>query len=164
VAFTTVKKNPGRQVAVIYLVTIFVGAVGAGLLGPVHANAFSMTMAMHAHEMKGLSPFLSCAEFFCSRCSAFTRGAIGWGQFETGRGCDGAEGKRIVLNVSNMTCEHCKETIIKTLSKNEAVKRWEWTQQKKSCGQLGKDLNERVLIESLDKVGFEAKLIEKNVP
>jgi len=167
VAFTTVKKILGAKSLVIYLVTIFVGAVGAGLLlDRFMPNAFSMTMAMHAHEMKGLSPFFIMCGIFLLALLCFYKGSDWVGAIRNRKGVAmGAEGKRIVLNVSSMTCEHCKETIIKTLSKNEAVKAVGVDLNKKRVVvSLEKDLNERVLIESLDKVGFEAKLIEKNVP
>ncbi len=71
-------------------------------------------------------------------------------------------GAKIILNVSNMTCQHCKEAIIKNLSALPGVKAVGVDlDHKKVTVSVNDGIEPKTLIDSLASIDFQARLIEK---
>jgi len=167
VAFTTVKKILGTRSLIIYLVTIFIGAVGFGLvLNYFLPASLNMSAMMHEHETRRLPWYFIAGGIILlgmMGCYYF-RGLVRRLSAKGGAKMK-EEGNRVVLNVANMTCEHCKESIIKNLTGLENVKAVGVDlKKKKVVVSAERDIDPQVLVNSLSRVGFEAKLIEKTVP
>jgi len=167
VAFTTVKKILGTRSLVIYLFTVFAGAIAAGLtLNWLWPASFNMAAAMHAHSAKTLSPFYIVSGVLLLLLLGYYK-INSWVADIRCRGgkAMAEQGFKIILSVSNMSCEHCKESIIKNLAGIENVKAVGVNLKKKKVTvSLLKDTDADTLINSLAKDGFKAQLIEKAVP
>jgi len=123
-----------------------------------------MTHMQHVHAT-GTLPW------YYTACGVFLLGLLGyfkakdWVSKLRDRGGEAMkdDANSIVLNVPNMTCDHCKESIIKNLTKLEAVKAVAVdlknkivtvsTNQKTDPGEL---------IKSLAAIGFDATPLEKS--
>jgi len=167
VAFTTVKKILGARSLAIYLFTIFVGAVGFGLIldyavpGSISMN---MTHMQHVHATGALPWYYTVSGVFLLGLLGYFK-AKDWVSKLRDRGGEAMkeDENSIVLNVSNMTCDHCKESIIKNLTKLEAVKAVAVDLKKKIVTvSMNQQTDPGDLVKSLADIGFDATLMEKS--
>jgi len=167
VAFTTVKKILGTRSLLIYLATIFAGAIGFGLaLNWLWPASFKLGAMSHEHGSGHLPWYFIVSGILLLGMMGYYYAADQarrWrhrGATETGN-----QGNRVVLKVLNMSCEHCRESIIKNLAGLENVQAVGVDLKKKRVTiSTEKEMQPKIFIDSLDKIGFQAELIEKSVP
>ena len=167
VAFTTVKKILGARSLAIYLFTIFVGAVGFGLIldyAVPGSISMDMTHMQHVHATGTLPWYYTVSGVFLLALLGYFKTSQWLSRLrEKGGGAMKEDANSIVLNVSNMTCDHCKESIIKNLTKLEAVKAVAVDLKKKIVTvSMNKQTDPGELVKSLAAIGFDATLLEKS--
>lgn len=164
VALATVKKILGRRSLVIYLVTIFLGAIGFGLaLDYALPKSLDMSAMIHRHHGAALSFWSQAAGLILLAGLGYFK-VNNWVQNLRARErkATAEQGARIVLNVSNMTCEHCKEQVLKNLTGIDKVKTVGVDlREKKVVVSASQDLDPELLIDSLKRIDFHARLVEK---
>jgi uncharacterized protein len=167
VAFTTVKKILGARSLVIYLVSIFVGAVGFGLILD-YAVPGSITMNMshlqHVHQAATLPWYYTVSGVFLLSLLGYFKASQWLSRLREKGGKSMKEDENsMVLSVPNMSCDHCKESIIKNLTKLESVKAVAVDLKKKIVTvSTNKQTDPGELIKSLATIGFDATLMEKS--
>ena len=160
----TVWKLLGRRTAAIYLGTIFVAAIGLGLL----LNAiFAMTGIppvpriehAHVHE-QAVGPFGIAS-------ALLLLAVLGYSFFgrrrreEADLTGEAEDGETVTLNVTGMTCEHCAESVRTTLAAVAGVRAAQVDLAAKKAVVVGDSLSPDTLLSAVRTAGYEATVAGK---
>jgi len=163
VAVTTVKKILGTKSLIIYLVMIFIGAVGFGkLFDWLLPDSAHLIKTIHIHGQEGLSWFHQiCAIFLVGLL--LTHKITSWvSSLKSRKEMTMEAENKIIFKVPDMSCEHCKKAISQELLKNHSIKSFAIDPNKKLVMVSGEqELNPETIIKDLEKIGYKATQIEK---
>ncbi len=164
---TTVWKVLGRRTALIYLGTVILGAIAAGMLFDALAsqswvNAMHVAHGAHQHESglslwNGVSALLLAAVTVNSVYGARVRGLLGWRQKTA---APEASALRIELTVAGMTCGHCANAAVTALKQTEGVVDAVIQLDRGRALVTGENIRPESLIEALTALGYAAKIAD----
>ena len=165
-SFSVVWKLLGRRTAAIYLLTVALGALGAGLLlDAVYAYlpAAAFPDATHVHESGGglvsdvsavvlLGVLLGSLAY--PRLSARRRGHTG------AAAKSGAERGSATLQVSGMTCSHCVDSVTRALREARGVTEADVDLQTGRAVVRGDGVDSQALLDAVRNLGYDASLVQ----
>ncbi len=149
-AILTLGRVLGRRSAVIYLVTLAVSAVAAGILldlvysSPIAGNPAGMPMMLPGWIKITSAIALSAVvagSFFVRRKAVFNQGGEGE--------------EKIMISIEGMTCQHCVNTVKRTILETSGVEGTEVDLKRGEAVIWGKRLDQPRFVESLGSLGYK---------
>ena len=151
---TTIWKFMGRRTAILYLATVALSALGAGLLldGFVDSR-WSIQPPDHVHAT-GMTVFQTISALVLLGVLVPVLVGNLRSKIRKGRPLPVAEGIR--LRIEGMTCSHCAESVRRTLIESSGVESVEVDLRGGVASIIGKDLEFSALCRAVETVGFKA--------
>lgn len=175
---TTTWKLMGRRTALLYLLTIAISAVGCGLLLDWLYSFMQIALPQldgHVHQHDA-----SAGGWFSAFWAVVLLLVIGFSYVwsprkETGMVLDedsstkeptltkpAANLRRLEFAISGMTCNHCVETVGRTLRQSPGVRRVEVNLKEGRAVVAGEDIDAQRLTEAINSLGYETRLVDSS--
>jgi len=152
----TVWKILGRRTALVYLLTVALTALGAGLLLDfIFAETGMTASAAHAHAASQWYLYFQSAAaivLLAVLAVAVLRPALG----RLGGPVEEPSADAVTLSISGMTCSHCVETITRALRERPGVQSAHVDLESGRAVVSGKDLDVGGLCRAVEDVGYKA--------
>jgi len=164
VAVTTVRKILGTRYLIIYLITIFIGAIGFAFLFDLIPYSFAIKSVMHKHQTAHHSLFyhLSASLLIGILGLAKIRQWFHSWKFKEAEKMT-EEKNIIVLKVPDMTCAHCEQNITKGLSNLEFIKSVAVDlKNKKVAVTTREETDPQKIVDAIKSLGYTPELIKKD--
>jgi len=164
IAITTVKKILGTRALIIYLTTIFVGAIGFALLFDRLPFAPQVKMTLDPHRLTHHSLFYNLSAYALVLIMGLAR-IKQWLHSRKFKEAEKmAEQKNIILmKVPDMTCGHCEQTIRNGLGKLDSVKSVSIElKTKKVAVEADPGTEPQKILDTIKALGYSPELIQKS--
>ena len=159
-----VLKVLGKKAMAVYLITVALAALAAGLLfDGLFAGVSESDHAGHVH------PGLETPSWFAGGCAVLllflivvmnprVRRLIGRGSAAKAPASPSVGGETLVLRVTGMTCAHCEQTVDSALRSCRGVSRVDVDRVKETALVEGGELDSAELVRAVAKSGFDATI------
>lgn len=161
-AIATIWKIMGRRTALLYLATVALTALGAGLALDQLVTRQNI-LAHHAHEM--------LPGWFQAACAVALLGVLAAAIFRPERRgekhehpADSAGGSALRLKVAGMTCGHCADAVRRALAGSTGVSEAEVDLAAGMAEVRGAGLSPDALLRAVRDLGYGAELAPANSP
>jgi hypothetical protein len=162
IAIATVRKILGTRHLVIYLLTIFVGAIAFAFLFDLLPFSFAMSEAMHSHSMAPHSLFYHVSAYLLIFILAMAKVKTGVRSRKFKEAQKMAGEKQILLKVPDMTCAHCERAISDKLKTLDAVKAVSVDlKNKKVAIETAGAVDPQKILDTVKALGYSPELIEQ---
>ncbi len=156
-AITTTWKMMGRRTAIIYLATVAITALAAGVLLD---YIFTAQGGGAAPSMPGLIP-----DVVKTTCAFILLAVLGLAIYQRSRqkahiSTPPLEGAGITLQISGMTCDHCVQNVRDALIKSTGVQAVEVSMAEGKAHVQGQNLNISSLRQRIENLGYKVKKVE----
>ncbi len=161
IAIATVRKILGTRHLVIYLITIFVGAIAFAFLFDLIPFSFAMSAAMHNHQMAHHSIFYHVSAYLLIFILGMAKVKTWVHQRKFKEAQKMAGEKQILLKVPDMTCSHCERAISEKLKTLDAVKAVSVDlKNKKVAVETAGAVDPKKILDTVKALGYSPELIE----